>query len=133
MNTIESKSTAIEDIKSVLKNTNLAWSTGNPTNLEKYFHEDIIIVSADLKILGSGKANCIKSYIEFLSKAKIVNFTDSDPIVNLFENSAIVFYEYDISWEMDNKLFEETARELYVFERSAGKWLIIMRKLIPNS
>lgn len=122
---------AITTIKCILKDTNKAWSSGRPEDLNQYFHDSIIIVSPDMKILGAGKELCIQSYIDFLNRATDIHFHDHEPEVHIFENTAIVFYTYDISWQVDGKQFQETGKELYVLNKLKGQWLIVMRQLMP--
>jgi ketosteroid isomerase-like protein len=118
-------------IKRIIKDANKAWSSGNPENLSLYFHDQIIIISPDLKILGSGKGPCIQSYIDFLNRASDICFQAEDPDVFVFNRSAVVFYTYDISWKMDGQQFREKGKEIYVLNKQKDKWLIVMRQIKP--
>lgn len=123
---------SITEIKNILKKANHAWSSGHPEKLDEYFHNDIVIVSHEMKVLGEGKKACIQSYVDFLSRASVTAYTDTDPEVRIFENTAIAFYGYDVSWIMDNKEFHEIGNELYILNHSKDKWQIVMRKLMPK-
>ncbi len=121
-----------ENIKEILKKVNQAWSSGNPDDLKRYFDENIIILSPDMKILGSGKNNCVQSYIDFLNHATIIDFKENVPEVHIFDNTAIVFYRYSISWKSGDKLFNENGKEMYILDKKEDKWLIVLRKLMPT-
>ena len=118
-------------IKRILKDTNEAWSSGKPETLSAFFHDDIIIVSPDLKILGSGKGACIQSYADFLGRASDICFHAEDPDVFIFDRSAVAFYTYDISWKMEGRQFRETGKEVYVLNKQKDEWRIIMRQIQP--
>ena len=121
-----------QQIIELLQNVNLAWSSGNPEDLKNYFDDKIFILSPDMKILGSGKQNCIKSYIDFLNHATVIDFKENVPDVFVFDNTAIAFYSYSISWKTGDKLFNETGREMYMLDKKENKWLIVMRKLVAT-
>lgn len=123
----------IQLVRDVLRKLTLAWSTGNPQDLTPWFHEDIMILSSDLKVLGSGKEACIQSYVDFLNTATDTEFKDEDPEVHLFGQTAIAFHRYTIGWKMDGKAHEETGQELYAFTQVDGSWQVVLRKLISNS
>ena len=123
---------SISEIKSVLKSVNVSWSSGKPEELNNYFHDDIVILSPELKILGAGKADCIQSYVDFLDRSRVIEYTDTDPEIRIFEDTAIAFYNYKVSWKTGETLFNEAGQELYVFAKQNGKWLVVMRELAPK-
>ncbi len=121
-----------KEITGVIKNINLSWVEGHPENLGEYFHENMMIVSPELEVKGKGKEACIKSYVDFINRAKVNGYTLGDPDIYVFGNTAIVSYKYDIAWEMNGQLFKESGRDLFVLTRADGKWLAVWRKLIPK-
>ena len=132
MKTKKIEQRGLTEIKEILKSVNASWLSGKLDNLNKYFHENMIIVSPNIKILASGKENCIQSYIDFLNRATIIDYSDRDPEVHVFGNTGIAFYAYHIFWKIDEKTFRENGEELYVFNRNNDKWSIVMRKLMPK-
>ena len=123
---------SLMDIKNTFKSMNQAWLSGNTERLNDYFHNDIVIVSPDMKVLGKGKEECIKSYIDFLSHAKVLEIKENEPEVFLYDKVAIVFYEYEIFWEIKGKKQNEKGKEIYVFNFTGEKWLVVMRKIVPK-
>jgi len=121
-----------QKIKELLKKANQTWSSGHPHDLKHYFHDNMLILSPDLKILGSGKENCIKSYIDFLNHVTVTDFKENDPDVFVFDNTTIAFYRYSISWKTGDKSFNENGKEMYVLSKKENKWLIVLKKLIPT-
>ncbi|MEJ2054525.1 MAG: hypothetical protein P8X42_11455, partial [Calditrichaceae bacterium] len=84
------------DIASLIIDLNKAVAEGNLNILDEMFHENIKILSQDMKILGDGKEACIKSYFEFLAANKIDTYKDNVDNIFIYENTAIVMYSYDI-------------------------------------
>ena len=117
-------------IAEIITTLNQAVAKSDLSNLDMCFHENIKIIAHNLKILGDGKSVCIQSYIDFIKKAKIIQYTDRIDNVFVYENTAIVFYTYTMTWLMDGDSFTESGKELYVLTKENDKWLIILRKLI---
>lgn len=123
--TLESKHK--DQVKQTIKKINQSWLEGHPEKLSQSFHENMMIVSPDFKILGAGKATCIKSYSDFVSHAIIKNYQESDPDINVWGNTATAFYHFEIAWEMDGKLFQENGQDFFVFTHENGNWLAVWR------
>lgn len=120
-------------IKNIVTGLNKAVAEGKLDKIGPLFHENIKIVSPELKIHGDNKEICIQSYIDFLSKAKIEQYTDNITDIFVYENTAVVFYTYNITWSMGGKSFTDQGKELYVLTKENNKWLIILRKLIGSA
>ena len=120
------------NITKIIKDLNHAVATGKVNKLDSLFHEDVKILSPDMKILGEGKTTCIKSYADFISKAKIEEYNDDVTNVSVYENTAVVFFTYSMAWLMDGKSFREQGKELYVLTKENDNWLIVLRKLVAS-
>jgi len=123
--TIESKHK--EQIHQIIKKINQSWLEGHPENLNQYFHDNMMIVSSEFKVMGSGKEVCVKSYADFISQAIINDYQESDPEIHVWANTATAFYNYEIGWEMDGKSFKESGRDFFVFTFEDDKWLAVWR------
>lgn len=119
-------------ITNIIRDLHHAVTTGELRKLDLLFHDDVKIVSPDMKILGDGKAICIQSYADFISKAKIEQYDDDVSEVFVYENTAIAFYTYIMTWITDGKKFSDQGNELYVLTKENDDWLIVLRKLITN-
>ena len=117
-----------KEIDAIIKKINLSWVKGHPENL----HENMMIVSPELKVMGKGKEACIKSYSDFISQATVTEYSEAEPEIYVFGNTAIASYKYDIAWETNGQSFKESGRDLFVFTHADGKWLAVWRKLIPQ-
>ena len=82
--TLESKHK--EQIHQIIKKINQSWLDGRPENLNQYFHDNMMIVSHEFKVMGAGKAVCVKSYSDFISHAVIKDYQESDPEIHVWVN-----------------------------------------------
>ncbi|MBN2364903.1 MAG: nuclear transport factor 2 family protein [Calditrichaeota bacterium] len=120
---------SIGELIDIVKQINLSWREGHPEKLEKFFHENMMIVSADMKILGDGREACIRSYVDFINQVILHKYEESQPEVHVWGNTAIAWYDYEIGWEMNGKSHQESGKDLFVFSWQDGKWLAIWRRL----
>jgi hypothetical protein len=119
-------------IAKIIKDLNQSVVTGNTDDIDSFFHDNVKILSPDMKILGDGKAVCIKSYVDFIDKAKIEQYDHEITNVFIYDNTAIVFYTYSMTWVMEGKTLNDQGKELYVLTKNNDDWLIILRKLVSK-
>ena len=128
--TLESKYQ--DQIKQIIKKINQSWLEGHPEKLNQFFHDNMMIVSPDFKIMGMGKAVCVKSYSDFITRAVIKDYQESDPEIHIWTNTATAFYEFEMAWEMDGKSFKESGRDFFVFAHENDKWLAVWRMMFSS-
>ena len=116
-----------EQIHQIIKKINQSWLEGHPENLNHYFHDNMVIVSSEFKVMGAGKDICVKSYSDFISRAMIKDYQESDPEIHVWTNTATAFYNYEIAWEMDGKLFKDLGHDFFILTFENGKWLAVWR------
>jgi hypothetical protein len=124
---------SIADLKATIHQINHAWLNGEFEKLNELFHDEIQIVGPDLTIMGQGKAACINSYVDFISRVKILDYHESNPQIFRWGDTAIAWYRYQIKWETAGKFFTDSGQDLFVFSRIGGKWLAIWRKVMPST
>jgi hypothetical protein len=123
---------AMEEIKDLLQKINEAWSKGNPDDLAEFFHENLVILGPDLQRMGEGKEACIQSYKDFLTQAVIHMYKEHDFLIDVWGNTAVAIYTFDISYGMSGLVFNETGHDMFVFNRREGKWLAVWRMVFPT-
>ena len=116
-----------EQIRQVIKEINQSWLEGHPEILNQYFHDNMMIISSDFKIMGAGKEVCVKSYTDFISQAVVKDYKESGPEIHVWNDTAVVFYNFEIAWEMDGKLLNDSGRDFFIFTFENGRWLAVWR------
>jgi len=108
---------------------NACWYQGRPAELSAYFHPNVVFNSPDLKHQITGKENCIQTYIDFMQNSNISHYVESNPIVQLFEKTAVVTYDFEMEYEQKGKTFREAGTDILVFEKEEDSWKVIWRAL----
>lgn len=122
-----------EQIHQIIKKINQSWLEGHPENLSHYFHDNMVIVSNEFNVMGVGKKVCVKSYADFISRAIIKNYQESDLKIHVWANTATAFYNFEMAWEMDGKSFHESGRDFFVFTHENRRWLAVWRMMFSSS
>lgn len=118
-----------QSIRMLLKNINEAWMKGNPENMNEYFHEEVMFVGQDFQELGKGREACIRSYKDFTSNATVHEFKVSDPHINIWENTAVAAYQFEIVYEMSGENYREEGWDTFVFSRKENRWMAVWRRM----
>jgi hypothetical protein len=115
----------------IIREINESWVSGNPDDLKKYFHEEMVIASPDFQEQGRGREVCVESYKSFSSQAIIRDFKEKYPKIFVFGATAIASYIFQMSYEMNGKNFEDAGRDMFIFIREGDKWQAIWRTILP--
>ena len=121
------------EICELVRKINEAWVQGRPEELAEYFHRDMVILHPDLETRAAGRAACVEGYADFCRQATIHRFEPSEPAIEVFGETAIAVYRWEIAYEMKGQSFKEAGRDLFVFIQEGGKWQAVWRTLIPQA
>ena len=122
-----------QQVWQVIRAINDAWLKGHAEDLIDYFHDDMVIVTPDGKEQGKGKVACVQSYKGFSSMAITKEFKEKDPSIQVYGNTAIAGYTFEMTYEMNGKSFDDVGRDIFVLIREEGKWLAVWRTIITLS
>lgn len=118
------------EIWQLVQRMNDAWAKDGPDELASFFHDDIVMVHPDFTQRTEGRAACVASYEDFRKQAAILDFKISNPGIDVFGNTAIATYSYEIAYEMGGERFNDTGRDVFIFVRENGRWLAVWRTMI---
>jgi hypothetical protein len=125
------KSEEKEEIRSLLRAINRAWVEGQPEKLNDYFHEDMVIAQPGGPVYGRGKKKSVESYKDFLSRANIIKFKDAEPQIEIWDNTAVASYSFELTYTLDGKELNDSGVDLFIFSRRGDRWLAVWRALLP--
>ncbi len=115
-----------------LRKMNELWKDGRIDELGIFFHENVVIVHPGFSGRAEGKEVILQSFRDFISKAEILKMKESDFSIDLWEDTAVASYMYQMDWRMGGKEFSETGHDLYTFIKENGNWVVVWRTLIPK-
>jgi hypothetical protein len=121
-----------EAIRRLLQRINAAWREGRVEELYDCFHEKISVAPPGFQTRVEGREPCVQSYRDFLSQAVVKEYTESEPVVDVWENTAVATYRWEMTWEMGGQTYRESGHDLFVFSREAGRWWAVWRTIVPS-
>jgi len=123
--------TDLQAIEILLKNINNAWTQGNPKELGKYFHHSMIIEGPELRGRKVGLDQCVQHHEEVLRHIKIISYKESDYRINVWSDTAVANFQFEVQLETEGKIRKELGRELYTFSRDVNNWKAVWNFIVP--
>jgi uncharacterized protein (TIGR02246 family) len=121
------------EIRAVLKAVNNAWTRGHPEGAAPYFHQDVVNVPPGLQDRQIGAQALVESYRDFLRQATIHGYHESEHTVNVWGDTAVASYRYEIYYSLEDKTYHDVGHDLFVFTRQSGQWQAVWRTLVPST
>jgi hypothetical protein len=119
------------EIWTIVRAMNDAWTKGNPDDLAKYFHQDMVAITATDRNRLDGGAACIAGWKAFSNAARIHRWEETDPIINIYGDSAVVAYYYDMSFDMSGQTINMNGRDMLFFVKENGRWWAVADQFSP--
>ena len=125
-----------EQVRSLLGRINDAWLRRRPDELERTlkgcFHCDAVIKGPGFRQIGKGERECIKGYADFVRQAEIRECTLSEPTIDVFGETAVATYAWQMTYALGGQEYEESGHDLFVLTRTHGRWQAAWRMLLPD-
>lgn len=118
-----------QEFRTLIQEINRCWYEGRPADLSAYFHQNVVFNSPDFKHQVTGKENCIQTYIDFMNNSSVLEYTENNPTVQVFEKTAIVAYDFEMKYEQKGKIYHEKGTDILAFEKDGQSWKVIWRAL----
>jgi len=99
--------------------------------LGEYFHPEAVIVAPGFRKRAQGRDECMQSYKDFVAATKVTDYQESDMTVDIWGDTAVASYHYEIAWEVKGQPYRDSGRDVFVLRREGGKWLVVWRTLVP--
>ncbi|MCL1893521.1 MAG: nuclear transport factor 2 family protein [Holophagaceae bacterium] len=119
------------EIWAMVQAMNDVWTTGNPEELSNYFHPNMVAVTPMNRHRIEGGVACIEGWKSFAKSAKIHYWKEINPIIHLYGNSAVVAYDYDMSFDMGGSTTQSSGRDLFFVVKENGKWWAVADQFSP--
>ncbi|MEK6410581.1 MAG: nuclear transport factor 2 family protein [Acidobacteriota bacterium] len=123
-------SSAEAEIRELIKGMNNAWAMGHPEDIGSFFREDIVMVLPGFQQRTGGREACVASYVDFCNQAAIAGLTLGEISVDVFGDTAVASYGYEISYELGGERFNDKGRDIIVFVRGSDGWQAVWRTMI---
>jgi hypothetical protein len=119
------------DILEFIKKMNECWTKGNPQELENYFHQNMIAITPTDKKRLDGKTACVNGWSAFAKNTKINLWKEYDHKIQIYGNTVVVTYYFDINFEMGNQKINMSGRDMVTLVNENGKWWAVADQFSP--
>lgn len=117
-------------IRDVIDQINRTWLEGDPAELERFFHPDVVIQPPGPAPRVHGRDPCIASYEAFAREARVRRFEPETAEIDVFGDTAVATYRYRIVYRMDGRDYDEQGGELLVFLNGMQGWRVAWRTML---
>jgi hypothetical protein len=113
---------AKQEALAFIKALNEAWTKGDGSALDGFFHPGMVAITASDRDILYGREACLKSWQNFARTAQIHRWEELAPDVRLYGDTAIVTYYFDMSFDMNGKTIGMGGRDMFVLVKEDGRW-----------
>jgi ketosteroid isomerase-like protein len=125
------KDAVSQPIREVLAALTKAWRSGRTQDIRRLLHPSVVFVLPGFSARAEGPVACIATYDEFLAAALVLRYDEEEAAVDVFGETAVATFRWEMAWEMGGQRSEEGGHDVYVLLRQEGRWLIAWRTLLP--
>lgn len=114
-----------------VRRVNQAWVRNRTEELEALLHPSVVVVPPPPALPARGRDACIESYRDFVRTARVLHFEELTPAVEVFGDTAVVTYDFAITYEVSGTYTTERGREIFVLTHEDGRWQAVWRTQLP--
>ena len=119
------------EIWQTIQEMNHCWTSGDPSNLKNYFHENMVAISPADSLRLDGREDCVAAWTSFSKDANIHYWKVFDKKIQVYGNVAIVTYYYDMSFDIGDQTINTAGRDMLTLVNENGKWWIVADQFSP--
>ncbi|MCX5815122.1 MAG: nuclear transport factor 2 family protein [Proteobacteria bacterium] len=119
------------EVWETLRKLNDAWTKGDGKDLENFFHKDMVAITPTDRNRREGRDDCVAGWVGFLSMAKVHRWEEIDPKIQVYGDSAVVTYYFDMAFEAGGQMIEMSGRDMFIFVKEDGKWWAVADQFSP--
>lgn len=110
------------DVWTTLRKLNDCWTKSDGKDLVHYFHPNMVALTPSDRLRREGRDACVAGWVGFAAQARIHHWREIDPQIQLYGDTAIVSYYFDMSCDIGGQTLHLTGRDLFTFVKENGRW-----------
>jgi hypothetical protein len=113
---------------------NRCWTCGDLSELPKlndFFHDSMVAITPTDKLRLEGKMACFDGWAGFCRRAIITYWKETDPKIQVYGDSAVVTYYYQLSLEMEGQNMDMAGRDMFVLIKEDEQWMVVADQFSP--
>ena len=129
--TTSSPDQAKQEVWDTLRKLNDCWTKSDGTELVHYFHKQMVAITPTDRLRREGREACVAGWVGFAKFAKIHHWQEIEPKIEIFGDTAIVTYYFDMSFDMGGQTIQMGGRDMFTFVKEHGKWWAVADQFSP--
>ena len=119
------------EIWAAVRAMNDAWTKGNPNDLANFFHRDMVAFTPTSRNRLDSGAACVAGWKGFSDAARIHRWEEIDPVINVYGDSAVVTYYFDMSFDLGGQTINLGGRDMFFFVKEGDRWWAVADQYSP--
>lgn len=119
-------------IRHVVAGISTAWRTRRVSELHDFFADDVVLIAPGARARIQGRVAVVETYREFAENTSSQEYRELDLNVDVFRETAVATYRYEIAWSRDGARFKESGTDVLVLGKTGGKWRVVWRTIVPD-
>lgn len=120
------------EIESFVERLNDSWLNDKLENMDMFFHKQVVMLQPGTNKKVIGREAMIDSYREFVESSEVTDFRTKDLAIDVFEDTAVVFFTFRIKYRVETTNYDEDGSEILILHRHNDRWLIVWRTQLPG-
>ena len=121
-----------QQVWKTVQDLNDCWTKGDGSNLVRYFHPRMVAIVPTSRERLVGRDACVAGWVGFAKLATILSWKGIDPQIELFGDTAVVTYYFDIHFEMNGRTIHMSGRDMFTFVKENDRWWAVADQYSPN-
>jgi ketosteroid isomerase-like protein len=119
------------EVWSFVRALNDAWTKEKGGRLREYFHPRMVAITPVDRFRRKGAAKCIEGWQGFAQATTIHSYREEDPDIEVFDDTAVVTYYYDMDVTMGPNRLKLSGRDMMIVKKEAGRWWLVADQFSP--
>lgn len=124
--------TRAREIRETVEALNHCWTAGDPRDLERFFHPNMIAVTPATSRPLVGRSACVAAWSGYSRSTRIREWRTEEWRVQEYGETAVVTYRYELLGERDGAPVRAAGRDMMVLAREKGRWWLVADHFSPD-
>jgi hypothetical protein len=106
---------------------NGAWLERRFEALPAFIAPDVVMKGPAVKELVRGRDALVQSYVDFMAKSTVLEYSEANHVIDLWGELAAVSYDWTMTWEQKGKTESGSGQDMFVLRQEQGCWVAVLR------
>jgi ketosteroid isomerase-like protein len=116
-------------VLAVVSGINDCWRAKRYDGLGELLADDVVLAAPGFASRVRGRGAYVQSYRDYDAAATTLAFSSGEPQVDVFGDTSVVVYPFDVTYELDGKPYHDRGHDILALTRSGGDWKVVWRTM----